>query len=217
VESPLEDSEEAKPDVSEDSGSSFFGTLSELGRRAKRQWSLGLFGEEDSTAEGKGFFGLSSGKFLRGWFAGVDPAAGKKPEATSTAKSGRETEGREALTSHRSRRSTRADVDALDAAEEESTTEQPEAAEHGQSDLAGAAARRAGQLQQDVSDDEDYFSEAASGSGMDGRTVPPTSAVPPADRQPSEYRCPHLQILRSRRAGNSTHASDWITYSCHTE
>lgn len=204
VESPLEVSEEAKPDLSEDSGSSFFGTLSELGRRAKRDWSLGLLGDDSkrtsSTTEDKGLFGFSSGNIFGGWFSGSDAA--NKPEATSSTKSGSETESGEALqtpTSHRYQRSTtadnltdEADVDGLDAADEESTTEQPETVERGHSDLAGAAARRTGQLHQDVSDDEDYFSEAASGSGMDGRTVPPTSAVPPSDRQPSEYSYQYL-------------------------
>jgi hypothetical protein len=210
VESPLEDPEEVKPDISEKSDSSFFGTLSELGKRAKREWPFSWFGEEQdskhtsSATEGKGLFGFSSGNLLGDWFAGFD-GSDKKSDSrsakeTSSTKWTSETESGEPVQStaspdlkHRNRRSTTSDsvadeasVDGLEGADEESTTEQPEVVENDESDLVVAAARRPGQLQHHISDDEDYFSEAASGSGMDGRTVPPPTAVPPADRQPSE-------------------------------
>jgi hypothetical protein len=209
VESPLEDPEEVKPDISEDSDSSFFGTLSELGKHARRQWSLSLFGEEQdsehttssSATEGKGLFGFSSGNLLGDWFGGFDGSNSRSDKVTSATNPTSETESGELVqstTSHdliyRNRRSLTSDnftdeanVDGLEGTDEESTTEQLDTEENGKSDVAVAAARRPGQLEHHISDDEDYFSEAASGSGMDGRTVPPTSAVPPTDRQPSEY------------------------------
>jgi hypothetical protein len=166
-----------------------------------------LFGEEhdsnytsSSATEGKGLFGFSSGNLLGGWFGGFHGSY-RKEKVTSSTKSTSETESGEPVqstTSHdlkyRKRRSVTSDnftddanVDGSEGADEESTTEQLDVEENDESELIVAAAHRPGQLQHHVSDDEDYFSEAASGSGMDGRTVPPTSALPPADRQPSEY------------------------------
>jgi hypothetical protein len=201
-----------KPDVSEDSDSSFFDALSSLGKRVKRQWPFSFFGEDEndskhtsSTTEGKGLFGFGSDNLFGDWLGDSDGSDGKSnsrsSEVTSSTNWTSETESGEAVqatTSHdvqyRNRRSTTSDnftddanVDGLEGADEETTTEHLEIQENDEPDVIVAAARRPGQLQQHDSDDEDYFSEAASGSGMDGRTVPPTSAALPADRQPSEY------------------------------
>lgn len=209
VEIPLEDPEEAKPDSSKDIDSSFFGKISEYGKRVKRQWPLAeLFdGNDDSekpssTTEGTGLFGFGSANFL-GWFGGSD-GTGDKPEshssASSASKKTSKSESQEILqvttpqdNKYRNKRSTTLDditgeenLDDL-VADEESTTDQPESVEDNETDSDRiAVTHKRGQLQHHSSDDEDYISEAASGSGMDSRTIPPTSAAPPADRQPSE-------------------------------
>lgn len=226
VESPVEDREEVKPDSSKDSDTSFFGRISEFGKRAKRQWNFNLFGNNDepeenyslTTTEGKGFLGLDSGGFF-GWFSGSDRRNEKYKSHSSEVKSSTSTseaesgETPQATTpddnKYRSKRSTTSDDiigevdedelettdkgnDGIQGGDVESATNQLQGKDDDNddgSDLNAAAARRPGQLQHLSSDDEDYYiSEAASGSGMDGRTVPPTSAVPPIDRQPSEYR-----------------------------
>lgn len=228
VESPVEDPEEANPDSSKGSDTSFFGRISEFGKRAKRQWTFNLFGKDEepekkdsTTTEGKGFLGLDSGD-LFGWFSGSErrnenydshtsevassgsasePESGETPQVT-TPQDGR----------YRIKRSTtlddvtgEVDVDELEAGDKESGTskagdvesatkqvqveddEDDDADDADESDRDAAAAHRPGQLQHLSLDDEDYIGEAASGSGMDGRTTPPTSAAPPIDRQPSEY------------------------------
>jgi hypothetical protein len=219
VESPVEDPEEAKPESSKDSDISFFGRISEFGKRAKRQLNFNLFGnevepeEKDSltTTEGKGFLGLDSGA-LFGWFSGSDrrkesyeshasevassaptsdSESGETPQVTSPQ------EGR-----YRIKRSTtlddevtgEVDEDELEAGDKEkggdvesATNEVQGEDEKDESDQDAFTAHRTGQVQHLSIDDEDYIGEAASGSGMDGRTTPPTSAAPPSDRQPSEY------------------------------
>jgi hypothetical protein len=219
VESPVEDPEEAKPYSSTGSDTSFFGRISEFGKRAKRQLTFNLFGndedpeKEDSltTTEGKGFLGFDSGN-LFGWFSGSDrrnekseshtsevafPASTSESESGETPQATTPQEGR-----YRIKRSTtledvtgEVDVDELETGDKESGTSKGgdvESAdqvqvEDDESDENAAAAHRPGQIQHLNLDDEDYIGEAASGSGMDGRTTPPTSAAPPTDRQPSEY------------------------------
>jgi hypothetical protein len=183
-----------------------------LGKRAKRQLSFSWFGEEEdskhtssSTTEGKGLFGFNSGNLLGELFGGFDGSDKKSDsrstEATSSTKSTSEIDSGETLQAtttqdfkHRNRRSTASDnltdeanVGDLEVTDEESTTDKLEVEEDVETNLPTAAARRPGQLQHHISDDEDYFSEAASGSGMEDKTVAPTSAAPPTDRQPSEY------------------------------
>jgi hypothetical protein len=205
VEIPLEDPEEAKPGSSKDIDSSFFGKISEFGKRVKRQWPFSdLFGggedseKPSSTTESASFFDSAN---ILGLFGGSD-RIGDKPESRSSASSeASESENGEILQlttpqddKYRNKRSTTLDditgevnVDDLEAADEENTTDQPENQENSETDEeTTAVARKPGQLQHLNSDDEDYISEAASGSGMDSRTVPPTSAAPPSDRQPSE-------------------------------
>jgi hypothetical protein len=221
VESPVEDPEEAKPDSSKGSDTSFFGKISEFGKRAKRQWNFNLFGnneepeEKDSltTAKGKGFLGLGSGDFF-GWFSGSDRRNEKYESHTSELLSSTSTSESESgetpqVTTpqedrYRIKRSTtlddvtgEVDEDELEAGDkedgvseggdEESATNQVQGEDDDESDRDAAASHRPGQVQHLSLDDEDYISEAASGSGMDGRTTPPTSAAPPLDRQPSEY------------------------------
>ena len=217
VESPVEDPEEAKPDSSKDSDTSFFGRISEFGKRAKRQWNFNLFGNDEEsvenysfTTEGKGFLGVDSGDWFT-WFSGSDRKnenyeSHSSEVTSSTSRSESESgETPQVTTPHdskyRNKRSTtldditgEVDVDELEASDKESGGDVESATNHLQGedddepDLHAAAAHRPGQLQHLSSDDEDYISEAESGSGMDGRTVPPTSVAPPTDRQPSEYR-----------------------------
>jgi hypothetical protein len=185
-----------------------------LGKRAKRQLPFRWFREDEdeddtehtsSTTEGEGLFSFGFRNLVGEGFGDSDGSDEKSnrhstevsssTKWTSKAESG---EAVQATTSHyfqyRNGQSTTSDnftdeaiAYSFEGADEESTTEQLEFHEDDESDLMPSAARRPGKLQQHVSDDEDYFGEAASGSGMDGRTVPPTSAAPPADRQPSEY------------------------------
>jgi hypothetical protein len=227
VESPVEDPEESKPDSNKGSDTSFFGRISEFGKRAKREWTLNFFGNDEepekkdslATTEGKGFLGLGSGDIFS-WFSGSDrrnenydshtsevassgstsePESGETPQVT-TPEVGR----------YRIKRSTtlddvtgEVDVDELEAGDKESGTSKGGDVESATKEVQGeddedddadesdrddaAAAHRPGQVQHHSLDDEDYIGEAASGSGMDGRTTPPTSAAPPIDRQPSEY------------------------------
>jgi len=221
VESPVEDPEEAKSDSTKDSDTSFFGRISEFGKRAKRQWTFNLFGNDEepekkdslTTTEGEGFLGLDSGDFF-GWFAGSDSRNDKYEShssevASSTSTSESESGETPKVTTpqegrYRIKRSPtpedvtgEVDVEELEAGDkesstskggdEESETSEGQGEEDDESDQDAAAAHRPGQVQHLSLDDEDYIGEAASGSGMDGRTTPPTSAVPPIDRQPSEY------------------------------
>jgi hypothetical protein len=90
VQSPVEDTEEANPDSSKGSDTSFFGRISEFGKRAKRQLTVSLFGNDEepenndllTTTEGKGFLGLDSGN-LFGWFSGSDRRNEKYESHTS--------------------------------------------------------------------------------------------------------------------------------------
>lgn len=210
VESPVEDAEDAKPDSNKESDTSFFGRISELGKRARRQLSFSLFGNDEEseekysfTTEGKGFLGLDSGDFF-GWFAGVDRRNEKHeshPAETSSTSTGESASGEtpQATTPHenkyRRKRSTASD-DELETSDTESgginggdvenATDRPQGIDDDESDLDAAAAHRPGQLQHPSPDDEDYIGEAASGSGIDSRTEPSLSATPPADGQPSE-------------------------------
>jgi hypothetical protein len=124
VESPVEDAEDAKPDSNKESDTNFFGRISELGKRARRQLSFSLFGNDEEseekysfTTEGKGFLGLGSGD-LFGWFAGVDRRNEKHeshPAETSSTSTGESASGEtpQATTPHenkyRSKRSTASD------------------------------------------------------------------------------------------------------------
>jgi len=222
VESPDEDPEEAKPESSKDSDTSFFGRISEFGKRAKRQWTFNLFGNDEepekkdslTTTEGKGFLGLDSGDFF-GWFSGSDRRNENDESHTSEVASSEPTSESESVETpqvttpqegrYRIKRSTtlddvtgEVDEDELEAGDKEngaskggdveSATNQVQGEDDDdESDQDAAAAHRPGQVQHLSLDDEDYIGEAASGSGMDGRTTPPTSAAPPLDRQPSEY------------------------------
>jgi hypothetical protein len=224
VESPVEDPEEAKPESNKGSDTSFFGRISEFGKRAKRQWAFNLFGNDEepekdalTTTEGKGFLGLDSRDFFS-WFSGSDGRNEKFESSTSEVASSASTSESESgetpqVTTpqegrHRIKRSTtldditgEADVDELEAGDKESgaskggdvesATNQVQGEDDDdddvESDRDAAAARRHGQVQHLNLDDEDYIGEAASGSGMDGRTTSTTSAAPPIDRQPSEY------------------------------
>lgn len=224
VEIPVEDPEEVKPDSSKGSDTSFFGRISEFGKRAKRQWTFNLFGNDEepdkkdslTTTEGKGFLGLDSGDFF-GWFSGSDRRNEKYEShtsevASSTSNSESESGETPQVTTpqegrYRIKRSStvddvagEVDVDELEADDKESGTSKGDDVESAanqvqgeddddddESDRDAAAAHRPGQAQHLNLDDEDYIGEAASGSGMDGRTTPPTSVAPPLDRQPSEY------------------------------
>lgn len=225
VESPVEDPEEAKPDSSKGSDTSFFGRISEFGKRAKRQWAFNLFGDDEepeekdalTTTEGKGFFGLDSGD-LFGWFSGSDRRDEKYEGHTSEVASSASTSESESGATpqmitpqegrYRFKRSTavddvagEVDVDELEADDEkgaskggdvESATNQVQSeveddGDNDESDRDAAAAHIPGRLQHLNFDDEDYIGEASSGSGLGASTTPPTSAAPPADRQPSEY------------------------------
>jgi hypothetical protein len=203
VESPLEDLEEAKVD----SDPSFFGRLSELGKRAKRQWFFDLFGggkdsegTPSSTTEGKGLFGIDSKKLLGGWFGSSDEVISENDSSLSLSSTKSESESVEVLQlttppdKYRNKRSTSSDdvgevnADGLEVTDEENTTDQLQGQEDDETDLeATAAGRRPGHLEHQNSDDEDYISEAASGSGMGDRTLPTTSPAPHADLQPREY------------------------------
>jgi len=233
VESPVEDPEEAKPEGSKDSDTSFFGRISEFGKRAKRQLNFNLFGNEEepekedslTTTEGKGFLGLDSGAFFD-WFSGSD----RKKEsyeshtsevASSAPASDSESGETQQESRYRIKRSTTQDDDVasevdedelkasddLDAGDKESGVIKGGDVESATNQVQGEdkdddesyrdavavhrhgpfAARRRGQAQLFIPDDEDYIGEAASGSGMDGTTAPPTWTAPPPDRQPSEY------------------------------
>jgi hypothetical protein len=89
VQSPVEDIEEATPDSSKGSDTSFFARISEFGKRAKRQWTLNFFGNDEependslTTTEGKDFLGLDSGG-LFGWFTGSEGRNEKYESHTS--------------------------------------------------------------------------------------------------------------------------------------
>jgi hypothetical protein len=207
VEIPLEDTEEAKSDNSKDTDSGFFGKISEFGKRAKRQWPFSdLFGggddpkKQSSEAESAGLF--DSTNFI-GWFGGSDGTGDKpKSESRSSASSAiSESESGEILhvttpqdDKYRNKRSTASDditgevnVVDLEDADDDIATDHPESDEVNETDEeATAAVHKPSQVQHLNSDDEDYIGEAASGSGMESRTVPPTSPAPPTDRQPSE-------------------------------
>lgn len=220
VESPVEDPEEANPDSSKGSDTSFFGRISEFGKRARRQLTFNLFRndeepeKEDSltTTEGKGFLGLDSGG-LFGWFSGSDRRneiheSHTSEVASSTSTSESESGETPQVTTpqegrYRIKRSTtqddvtgEVDADELEAGDNESGASKGGDVESATNQVQGedvdddadgdiAAALRPGHVQHINLDDEDYLVEAASGSGMDGRTTPP--AAPPTDRQPSEY------------------------------
>lgn len=220
VESPVEDAEETKPDSSKGIDTSFFGRISAFGKRARRQLTFSLFGNDEepeendslTTTEGKGFLGLDSGD-LFGWFSSSDRRDENHESRTSEVASSTSTSDSESGETpqvtvphdgrHRIKRSeTQDDVtgevnmgelnagdesDAINGADVESTTSEVQGEDNDESNPDAAAAHRPGQLQHPSPDDEDYIGEAASGSGMDGRTAVPTSAVLPIDRQPSEY------------------------------
>jgi hypothetical protein len=227
VQSPVEDTEEENPDSSKGSDTSFFGRISEFGKRAKRQWTFNLFGNDEepenkdplSVTEGKGFLGLDSGN-LFDWFSGSDRRNEKYESHTSEAASSSTSESEsgetpQVTTAHdgryRIKRDTRGDditgevdVEALDpdvkeddtsnGGDVESSTNHVQVEEDDESEADAAAGHRQDEEERIGDDDEDYIDEGASGSGMDGRTAPPTQAAPPPDRQPSEY-CINPQMI----------------------
>lgn len=170
-----------------------------------------------TTTEGKGFLGLDSGAFFGWFSGSdrrkenyeshtsdvassaptSDSESGETPQVTTPQ------EGR-----YRIKRDTalgndvtgEVDEDELEAGDKEngvskdgdveSATNQVQGEDENdndESDQDAVAAHRPSQVEHLSPDDEDYIGEAASGSGMDGGTVPPTSAAPPTDSQPSEY------------------------------
>lgn len=201
VEIPLEDPEEPKPDSSEDVDSSFFGKISEFGRRAKRQWFPDFFGggedseKPSSPTESTSIFDSSN-------FLGIFGSSGgtnDKPQSHSAESESENVEILKLTTpqddKYRNKRSTSFDningevtLDDVEDADEENITDQPESQENTETDEeTTVVARKPGKLQHLNSDDEDYISEAASGSGMESRTILPTLTTPSSDRQPSKF------------------------------
>jgi hypothetical protein len=222
VESPVEDADEAKPDSSKGSDTSFFGRIIAFGQRVRRQLNLGVFGNDEKseendplrTSEGKRSLGLVSGHSFSSSSSSegrserhesytsskvVSSVSGRVSESGETAQVIEHHDGGYVFKKSTTRDDVTAEVvgDELNAGDEESDNGNGGDVESAANEVKGdddeseshpdaLAAHRPGQLQQLSSDDEDYIEEAASGSGMDGRTATSTSVAPPIDRQPSE-------------------------------